>query len=37
MKYTLMKDVELIIPSDKTKSIEPNDIDNMFSEIVKYE
>ena len=36
-KYTLMKDVELIIPSDKTKSIEPNDIDNMFSEIVKYE
>ena len=36
-KYTLMKDVELIIPSDKTKSIEPNDIDNMFGEIVKYE
>ena len=36
-KYTLVKDVELIIPSDKTKSIEPNDIDNMFSEIVKYE
>ena len=36
-KYTLMKDVELIIPNDKSKTIEPNDIDNMFSEIVKYE
>ena len=36
-KYTLMKDIELIMPTDKTKYIEPNDIDNMFSEIVKYE
>ncbi len=36
-KYTLMKDIELVMPTDKTKYIEPNDIDNMFSEIVKYE
>lgn len=36
-KYTLMKDIELIMPTDKTKYIEPNDIDNMFGEIVKYE
>ena len=36
-KYTLMKDIELITPSEERNTIEPNDIDNMFSEIVKYE
>lgn len=36
-KYTLMKDIELIMPSEERNIIEPNDIDNMFSEIVKYE
>ena len=32
-----MKDIELITPSEERNTIEPNDIDNMFSEIVKYE
>ena len=36
-KYTLMKDIELIMPSEERNIIEPNDIDNMFNEIVKYE
>ena len=36
-KYVLMKEVELLIPTDKKNTIVPNDIDNMFNEIVKYE
>ncbi len=36
-KYILMKDVELLIPTDEKNTIGPNDIDNMFNEIVKYE
>ena len=36
-KYTLMKDIELITPNEKKEITEPNDIDNMFSEIVQYE
>ena len=36
-KYVLMKDIELVMPNDEKNAICPNDIDNMFSEIVKYE
>ena len=36
-KYALMKDIELVMPNDEKNAICPNDIDNMFSEIVKYE
>ena len=35
--YVLMKDIELVMPNDEKNAICPNDIDNMFSEIVKYE
>ena len=35
-KYALMKDIDLVIPNDEKNTIGPNDIDNMFSEIVKY-
>ena len=36
-KYALMKDIDLVMPNDEKNTIGPNDIDNMFSEIVKYE
>ena len=36
-KYIVMKDIELILPKDEINTIVLNDIDNMFSEIVKYE
>ncbi len=36
-KYALMNDIELVMPNDEKNAICPNDIDNMFSEIVKYE
>ena len=35
-KYALMKDIDLVMPNDEKNTIGPNDIDNMFSEIVKY-
>ena len=36
-KYALMKDIDLVMPNDEKNTIGPNDIDNMFNEIVKYE